>query len=181
MRAETRCLVIFPRIVAKNRAVATYRRFSRVKRFSKIFATATGPTPPGTGVNTHALSAHAGSASPRIFPAISEVPASTRAMPSLIMSGLIKPGLPAPRTPISASFNSYRDPCSRVTIETVAPSRRRRCAEGAPTSRPPPTTTAFFPSGTTPPRFRSSTTARATGANTGLSSSDIVGFNASTS
>src|SRR3989338_8200402 len=51
------------------------------KRFLNIIATATGPTPPGTGVKTEATSAQAGSASPNIFLFSSLVPASMRATP----------------------------------------------------------------------------------------------------
>src|SRR3989344_2733135 len=144
-------------------------------------ATATGPTPPGTGLMTEAFSAHAGSASPTTLPLDSEAPASIIATPSLMCSAFINPGLPAPQTTMSASLRSSTEPSLRVNIETRAPRRLSRTALGAPTRRPAPTTTAFFPFISTPARFRSSMTASATGAKTGCLSSGMEGLSASTS
>src|SRR3989344_1333246 len=102
---------VVKRHVSQNFSVfhsATWRPFlfTSSKRFLNIIATATGPTPPGTGVNTFAFPAHAGSASPAIFFLSSLVPPSIRATPSLICSGFIKPGLPAPETMMSASLRA---------------------------------------------------------------------------
>ena len=129
-----------------------------------------GPTPPGTGVNTEATVAQAGSASPTIAPPDSAVPASMSVTPGDRCSGRMSPGLPAPETIMSAPSSEDRSPASRVMLVTCAPCAESQVATGSPTSHPFPTTTAVLPAGITFERSSTSLTAATTGGRSAPSS-----------
>src|SRR5712691_367174 len=125
-----------------------YWRWAAWSVLRRSIATVMGPTPPGTGVMARALRlADSKSTSPASLPVSRRlIPTSMTTAPSLIISPVTTPALPAATQ--STSARRQCSPKSRVRVwhmVTVAWRPSRSWASGLPTRRDRPTTTASAP------------------------------------
>ena len=104
--------------------------------------------------------ADAKSTSPTSLPSTTLMPTSTTTAPGLSIAPVMRPGLPAATTTMSARRTlSARSVVREWQTVTVASSLTSRNAAGMPTTAERPMTTASLPSISTPERRRISTAA----------------------